>query len=116
VQVLAPAVISPVQHRFHFALDVERGADGAPNFTGVFAHGGRSDRFLYLTQLGLKSGSWQIIKRIKIPLKTVTWTQVQAVMDGGVGCLAVRVSGQVAATAPLLGDGWITAALDENPR
>jgi hypothetical protein len=91
---------------YAFTLDVRRHDDGTPNFTGTFAHGSRAERFLYLSQPGLKGGTWAFIKRIKIPLKSITWAQVQAVLAGEDAALEVTVSGQGMATVPLLGDGW----------
>lgn len=92
---------------YDFELDVKQHTDNTPNFTGTYAHGNRAERFLYLTLITLRDGSWNIVKRIKIPLKTITWEQVNAVLRDDSKTLQVKVSGQGAATVPLLDDGWI---------
>ncbi len=91
---------------YDFELDIKQHSDNTPNFTGQYAHGNRAERFLYLTLMALQGGSWDIIKRIKIPLKTVTWKQVQSVLDDDSKRLQIKVNGQGAATVPLLDDGW----------
>jgi hypothetical protein len=92
---------------FDFELTVSQEADGTSNFSGVFAHGTKQDRFLYLTLRRLHSGGWQNIKRIKIPLKSITWEQVEDVINGTDQRLTASVSGQGAAMVALLGDGWV---------
>ena len=91
---------------FNVELDVKQHADDTPNFTGTYAHGNRAERFLYLTLMTLQGGSWDIVKRIKIPLKTITWKQVQSVIEDDSKILRVKVGGQSSGTVPLLDDGW----------
>lgn len=67
-------------------------------FSGAFTHGAPKDRFLYLS-LRAPGGSW--VKRLKVPLMTITAEQVLA---GGV--LEGVVNGQGAATVMLLNGGW----------
>ena len=91
---------------FEFVLDVKKHSDDTPNFTGVYAHGTRAERFVYLTLMNLEGESWTIIRRIKIPLKTITWAQVQTLIEDDSKILQVTVSGQGSATVPLLNGGW----------
>lgn len=78
-------------------------ADGdLVNFTGAFAHGTPTERFLYLSLGQLIGGNWRWQRRLKIPLKTIRWAQVEA---GGI--LEAQVDGRGAATVKLLGDGWV---------
>jgi hypothetical protein len=90
--------------RFECGLQVKPGADGKPNFLGVFAHGTADDRFLYLTW----KQEGQITRRIKVKLVTITWTQVEAASAGGV--LEASVDGRGTASVKLLGDGWQVAS------
>ena len=92
---------------FEFELDVKQDTDESPNFTGSYAHGSPAERFLYLTLMTLQGDSQAIIKRIKIPLKTITWEQVQVVLDDDTKVLEVKVGGQQSGTVPLLDKGWV---------
>lgn len=89
---------------FECELDVKQHTDDTPNFTGSYTHGSRGERFLYLTLMSPQS---EIIRRIKIPLKTITWEQVQTVLEDNSAILQVTVGGQRSGTVPLLGDGWV---------
>jgi hypothetical protein len=91
---------------FDFELTVTQEADGKPNFSGAFAHGTKQDRFLYLTLRRLQAGGWQNIKRIKIPLKSIPWQQIEEVIGNPDQRLTASVSGQGAAMVALLGSGW----------
>jgi hypothetical protein len=93
--------------RFTCQLTVKQTAEGKPNFLGEYTHGTVQERFLYLTLQALHGGEWQIVKRIKIHLKSITWEQVQAVLNQPDKLLAVAVDGQKAASVRLLGDGWV---------
>ena len=105
--------IAPDKRCYSFSIEVEQHKDGLPNFTGAFAHGSHKDRFLYLTQKGLRDdGNWHIIKRIKITLKPITWGQVEIVLHDEQKQLEVMVSGQGAATVPLLDDGWVITEIE----
>lgn len=73
--------------RFECTLDAT--TDTPPNWTGRFAHGAPTDRFLYLSLR--RGGEW--LRRIKIPLKSVTAEQIAS----GRALHAV-VNGRAAAT------------------
>ena len=100
------------QRQYDFTLSVQQHSDETPNFTGAYAHGDRTNRFLYLTLMGQRDDDWKIIKRIKIQLRSITWDQVQAVLDDASRLLEVTVSGKGTATVPLLGDGWVAKRRD----
>lgn len=75
-----------------------------PNFTGSFTHGTPKERFLYLSYGSQAGGVWNWMKRIKIPLKEITWEQVEtAANDNHV--LEATVDGRQAATVKLI-EGW----------
>jgi hypothetical protein len=63
---------------FDFSLTVnDSRKDGLPNFTGPFAQGPADGRFLYVdvgTYAGQKNTQWS--RRIKIPLKDISWALV----------------------------------------
>ena len=91
---------------FDFTLRVSRHQDGTANFTGEFAHGTRDKRFVYLTYKVPEDKSWRIYRRIKTPLQSIAWEQVEAALKSG-RVLQARVSGLRSGTAPLLDDGWL---------
>ena len=93
------------ERRYDFRLSVQKHDDGSANFSGAYAHGPRQARFLYLTLKARQADSWQIVKRIKISLRVITWDMVARALAED-KTLAVAVSGQGAATVPLLDGGW----------
>ena len=93
---------------FEFTLDVRRHNDGWPNFTGAFAHGTREKRFVYLTYKVPDGESWQIYRRLKVPLHEISWEQVEAALAEG-QALQARVSGLRSGTVPLLHGGWMAS-------
>ena len=81
-----------------FEIEV-RASDGAskstPNFLGPYAHGTPRVRFLYLS-LGASNGSgW--IKRIKVPLSSITWAMIEGAQRGA---LTTNVDGRLSGTVP----------------
>jgi hypothetical protein len=86
-----------------------------PNFLGSFVHGGPTERFLYLSwwpadwrpgQPDPPCPAW--VRRIKVHLSSITWTQIDRVLriggvlqatvpgkacDGGPTCASVRLIG-----------------------
>jgi hypothetical protein len=89
---------------FVLTVKVKQKADGTPNFTGVYAQGPASARFLYLTKL---DAAGQILRRIKVPLNSITWDQVQTLLADTAAYLLAEVEGTRTGTVPLLGAGWI---------
>jgi hypothetical protein len=67
---------------FKPTLRAQRNADGSTNFLGPFAHGPKSERFIYLvwaTKLG--KASMQMVGRIKLHLNHLTWQTVAAAAE-----------------------------------
>jgi Family of unknown function (DUF5990) len=60
---------------FDFSLAVKPGRDGRPNFTGAFASGPATDRFVYLSWLSVPRGVW--INRIKARLADIDWALIE---------------------------------------
>lgn len=90
---------------YDFTITIERKADQPhPKFGGPFVHGPTDAPFLYLSYREVQVGAaW--IKRLKIPLATITWADADAAGVPG-KLLEGTVSGQGAATVKLMGDGW----------
>ena len=64
---------------FDFSLELKSDS-GAPVFTGKFAHGAPSGRFLYL---GWRNTQMAFAQRLKIPLGTIGWDEVHKARDTG---------------------------------
>jgi len=85
---------------------------GAPNFTGPFAAGTPSKRFIYIN-MGHSPG--QIERRAKIWFSDVTWSTVKKVSGKPDKVLMARYMGTSerggpnCATCELLDDGWVVA-------
>lgn len=92
--------------QFSCEVSVQQMESGQPNFTGIFTHGTVQERFLYLTQKALHESDWQIQRRIKIHLRSITWEQIEAVFATDGSYLIASVDGRGTASVPLLGDGW----------
>ncbi|MCS6940678.1 MAG: DUF5990 family protein [Roseiflexus sp.] len=80
---------------FSFEMQAEVRPDGSVNLSERFVHGPSQGRFLYL---GLRppGGAW--IRRIKVPLASIT---ADLVNSAGDGALAATVAGDRAATVQL---------------
>jgi hypothetical protein len=81
-------------------------ASGPPNFSGALTHGTPADRFLYLSQRSPDGPEAAWIKRIKVPLKSITWEQVAAAARQPTSRLACTVDGGGSGTVKLIGTGW----------
>ena len=81
-------------------------ASGPPNFSGAFIHGTPQERFLYLSLRSADSPEAAWIKRIKVPLKSITWEQVEAAARHAEARLACTVDGGGSGTVKLIGRGW----------
>ena len=72
------------------------GGDGSdPNFLGPFTHGPPTARFLYISHRRDGAAGW--IKRIKVPLSSITWSMIEAARDGA---LETEVDGRSSGTVP----------------
>jgi hypothetical protein len=97
---------------FTISVDDER-RDGLLIFRGSFVQGPLGSRFIYVnsgTYAGQTDSVWA--RRAKVPLKEITWQQVQQVLAEPGAVLQARLSctgrdgGPLCATVPLLNDGW----------
>lgn len=80
---------------------------GKPRFSGPFVHGPSVARFLYLSLKRKHAADPPWIRRLKIPLASITWAQVEQAARMERGTLEARVAGTGSGTVPLLGDGWV---------
>jgi hypothetical protein len=69
---------------FEFTVRVKAtGKDSSPNFLGAFVQGPTGERFVYIdigTYAGQTGTCWS--RRLKIPLRGITWQMIEAVVDG----------------------------------
>ena len=85
---------------------------GQPNFLGPATHGPPDARFLYLNWQGWEGEEHREFRRLKIPLTSITWEQIEAASQTEGAVLEATVSGigrdggPACATVPLEGDGW----------
>lgn len=69
---------------YTFSIKVKTGKDGQPDFGGPFVQGPAGERFVYLsigTLAGQRDSPWT--RRLKIPLRGITWEMVKQVTDAG---------------------------------
>lgn len=88
------------RHADSAAFEIEvRVSDGdpgsAPNFLGPYAHGTPRVRFLYLSLARGDGSRW--IKRIKVPLSSITWAMIEGARSGA---LTTDVDGRRSGTVP----------------
>jgi hypothetical protein len=76
-----------------FALRVEPGRTGRPNFLGPFASGPADDRFVYLSWRSIPRGVW--INRVKARLADIDWPLIEAAQSQG-----KRLAADISAWAP----------------
>ena len=81
-------------------------AGGPPNFSGAFTHGTPQERFLYLSLRSADSPEEAWIRRIKVPLKSITWQQVETAARHADARLACTVDGGGSGTVKLISGGW----------
>ena len=78
---------------FEFTVRVKTGKDSVPNFLGPIVQGPTGERFVYIdigTYAGQTETCWS--RRLKIPLRGITWDMIDRVMAGG-QILETRVPG-----------------------
>lgn len=98
-----PASTSADAWTFECAVRVKQNEKtGMPNFLREFAHGTADKRFLYLSLRA--NDAYQ--KRIKVPLKSITWEQVLEAAGSEDSKLACAVNSARTGTVKLLGAGW----------
>lgn len=90
---------------------VRQGA-ASPVFLGPYTHGPPTGRFLYISWTGEVGGPRQMFRRMKIPLGTISWEQIERVQRDPHARLVATVrgtdrkGGPACATVPLEGGGW----------
>ena len=65
--------------QFEFKVNVKKGKDGAPDFSGPVVQGAAGERFFYLdigTYAGQEHTPWS--RRLKVPLSGITWNLITA--------------------------------------
>jgi Family of unknown function (DUF5990) len=79
--------LTPVDHKhliFSPVLRVRRHTDGSANFLGPFAHGPRTERFIYLNWVVVNNGVFSAAPgRIKVHLSQIPWSRVQTAVRAG---------------------------------
>ena len=79
-----------------FEIEVNAARGGTePNFLGPFAHGTPTTRFLYLSHARERTTGW--VKRIKIPLSSITWGLIESAEGAVIEC---NVDGRSAGSVP----------------
>lgn len=101
---------------FTFPVKIKTGKDGQPDFSGSFVQGPAGERFVYIdigTMAGQPTSPWS--RRLKVPLRGITWEMVQQVTASSDLLLETRVPGtgkdgtpNCATVKPF--DGWRTAS------
>lgn len=99
---------------FDFTVRIgEQQPNGAPNFLGPFTQGPPAERFVYVnagTLAGQVDSAWTC--RAKVKLAGITQAMIDATLATPGAVIEARIAGTakdggpVAATVPLLGDGW----------
>lgn len=117
---LPPSRLTPKAAYFELEIRVEFPISGdRPNFLGEFAQGPREARFIYLNS-GARAGQldscWD--RRAKVPLGTITASQVHELLADNTKRLEARLNGlsrdggPLCATVPLLGGRWQVVPTD----
>jgi len=98
--------------KFEFNVRVRQGKDGRPNFLGPFVQGPPHERFVYLdigTYAGQTNTPWS--RRLKIPLRSITWDLISPTAKSSLATLEARVEGTGKDGGPSCGtvkpfEGW----------
>ncbi len=80
---------------FEFTVRVKTGKDSAPNFLGPVIQGPSGERFVYIdigTSAGQKETCWS--RRLKVPLRGITWDMIDRVLANSSSILETRVPGK----------------------
>ena len=91
---------------YEFAVTVSRQREGdALRFSGNHVHGSTAVPFVYLSlkRPGEHAEPW--IRRIKVPLPSLTWAHVEDLPPDTL--FVARVSGTRSGTVTLLDEGWV---------
>jgi hypothetical protein len=85
---------SGADERFSVSFTIKPGKDGLPDFGGPFVQGPVEERFIYITigtSAGQATSPWS--RRLKIPLRSITWEMVQQLKDNPDAVLQTSVPG-----------------------
>lgn len=94
--------------RYTFDLEaVGHDADDRPRWRGAYLHGTVAAPFCYLGWRRLDAGGATWLRRLKIPLATITRAQIEEAAEDGT--LEATIGGDGSGTVPLLGGGWVVA-------
>jgi hypothetical protein len=91
---------SKSKHAVAFECEVKAAdsRDGSgPNFLGPFTHGPPTARFLYISHRRDGAAGW--IKRIKVPLSSITWSMIEKAGDRAI---ETEVDGRRSGTVPAM--------------
>jgi hypothetical protein len=98
--------------RFELSVTVRRQKGGTePDFFGPYVSGPIGQRFIYMNWSKAGPKHFGTVRRIKVPLKSITWELIEQASDSG---LTARIDGvgkdgtPACATVPLLDGGWTT--------
>jgi len=79
---------------FTLTAKVKTGKDGQPDFAGPFVQGPVAERFIYInigTSAGQFDSPWT--RRLKVPLRDITWEMVNGLLDNSGHILETVVPG-----------------------
>lgn len=80
--------------RFVFPVKIKTGKEGLPDFAGHYVHGPTAERFIYIdigTSAGQFSSPWT--RRLKVPLRGITWEMIEQVTADPGRALVTEVPG-----------------------
>lgn len=80
---------------FDLTAEVKADVDGLPDFFGESIHGVRNGRFIYInigTSAGQMDSCWS--RRLKIPLRNITWVMLDKISENAPFILETRVNGR----------------------
>jgi hypothetical protein len=100
---------------FECSVRVNKAKDSTPNFLGEFVQGPFGERFLYIdigTYAGQTETCWS--RRLKIPLREITWEQIDKASKGAASALQTCVPGVGKDGSPACAtvkpfSGWVVA-------
>jgi hypothetical protein len=100
--------------RFRFTVRAQAGGAWWPRLLGPYTQGPVTGRFVYLrigTMAGDHESCWT--RRAKVPLRPLSWAQLQEAASAPGGYLEGRIAGTArdggpcCASVPLLDGGWV---------
>ncbi|GAC1390190.1 MAG: hypothetical protein NVS4B11_06260 [Ktedonobacteraceae bacterium] len=106
-QVVHPGQLQPdgsLLYEFDVAV-IHQSETHEVRLRGSYVHGTPAAPFLYLSWKRLSPDPAPWLRRLKVPLPSFAWEQVEVAQ--ATPCFAASVSGDGSGTVPLLGEGWI---------